>query len=51
MQVYSAHIKSVHFPKEGFQKWDVITPKDNDNYGQQYIITDYQRFEYDNGKI
>lgn len=51
MQITSAHTESVPFPKEGFQKWDVITPKNPEKYGDKYIVTDYRRWEHSNGKI
>lgn len=51
MRVYSAKSKSVPFPKSGFQKWDVITPKDPENYGKQYVVIDYARYEYSIGGI
>lgn len=52
MQIYSAKTKSVPFPKEGFQKWDIITPKDFEYYGEiKYIVTDYERWEYDTGEV
>ena len=51
MQVYSAKSKSVPFPKSGFQKWDVITPKNSENYGKQYTVVDYRHYEFNTGKI
>ena len=51
MQIYSAKSKSVPFPKSDFQKWDVITPKNSENYGKQYTVVDYRHYEFDTGKI
>lgn len=51
MYISSAKSKSVPFPKSGFQKWDVITPKNSENYGKQYTVVDYRRYEFDTGKI
>lgn len=51
MIISVAHSKSVPFPQEGFQKWDVITPTDSNHYGKLYTITDYRCDTYDNGNV
>lgn len=49
MQMYSAKHKSVPFPNDNFQKWDVVTPKDPDRYDVHYTIIDYRFYEFSNG--
>lgn len=51
MHIGSAKTKSVPFPKEGFQKWDVITPKDSEYYGEKFVVVDYRRWNFDTGEV
>lgn len=36
-------VESIPFPKEGFQKYDIITPKDPEEYGKEYEVIDYKK--------
>ncbi len=49
MQIYGGKFKSIPFPNDNFQKWDVVTPKDPNRYGAHYTIIDYRFYEFSNG--
>ena len=34
-------VESIPFPENGFQKYDIITPKDPERYGKEYEVIDY----------
>ena len=36
-------VESIPFPKEGFQKYDIITPKDPEKYGKEYEVIGYKK--------
>lgn len=41
MVIYEEKVKHLPFPKNGPQKYDVITPKDLEKYGNEYLVIDY----------
>lgn len=43
MRFREFELESVPFPKEGFQKYDIITPKDPEKYGKEYEVIDYKK--------
>ena len=47
MRCYEVFSHSVPFPKEGFQKYDVVTPTDRKEYGTKYVVTDYIEVTHD----